>query len=38
MAKFYYTRILLGKMTIDDVPEKWRSAVRELLGGSVEDE
>lgn len=33
MAKFYYTRILLGKMTIDEVPTKWRAAVEELING-----
>lgn len=31
MAKFYYTRILLGKMVLEDVPSKWREAVAALL-------
>lgn len=31
MAKFYIYRIRADKMTIDDVPEKWRAAVEELL-------
>lgn len=31
MAKFYVYRIKAGKMTIDDVSEKWRAAVEELL-------
>lgn len=32
MAKIYYRRIMAGEMTLEDVPERWRSAVRELLG------
>ena len=32
MAKIYYRKILAGQMTIDDVPERWKDAVRELLG------
>lgn len=32
MAKFYYGRIKRGKLTIDDVPEKWRDQVQALLG------
>ena len=31
MAKFYYNMILLGRITIDDVPEKYKDAVKELL-------
>lgn len=31
MVNFYVKRILAGKMTIDDVPEHWREAVREAL-------
>lgn len=31
MAKLYYKKIKAGEMTIDDVPEKWREAVRALL-------
>ena len=31
MVKLYVKRIKEGKMTIDDVPEKWREAVREEL-------
>ena len=31
MAKFYKTRILLGKMTINEVPERWREETRKLL-------
>lgn len=31
MAKLYAKRILDGKMTIDDVPERWRAEVEALL-------
>lgn len=31
MAKIYYRQIKAGKMTIEDVPAKWRAAVQELL-------
>lgn len=31
MVKFYVNQILLGKITIDDVPEKYREAVRAEL-------
>lgn len=31
MVKFYATQIKLGKITIDDVPEKWREEVRKLI-------
>ena len=31
MAKLYAKRIIEGKMTIDDVPERWRSDVEALL-------
>lgn len=31
MAKIYYRRIKDGIMTIDEVPERWRVAVQELL-------
>ena len=33
MAKIYYRRILAGLMTIDDVPDRWKEAVQELLNG-----
>ena len=32
MAKIYAALIKKGKLTIEDVPEKLREAVRELLG------
>ena len=36
MAKFYYGRIKRGKLTIDDVPEKWRDQVQKLLDADGE--
>lgn len=32
MVKFFVIQIKLGKITIDNVPEKYREAVREMLG------
>lgn len=34
MVQFYVCRIKLGKMTLDDVPEKWRDAVRAKMEGA----
>ena len=31
MVKVYVSLINKGKMTIEDVPEKWRAAVEEAL-------
>ena len=31
MAKIYVRRIKEGKMTLDEVPERWRDEVRRLL-------
>lgn len=31
MAKIYYRRIRDGRMTIEEVPERWREAVQALL-------
>lgn len=31
MAKIYYRMITTGRMTIDDVPTRWRAAVQALL-------
>lgn len=31
MVKFYLMQIQIGKITIDDVPEKWREAVKNML-------
>lgn len=33
MAKIYARQILGGKITIDDVPSKWRQAVMDILEG-----
>jgi hypothetical protein len=35
MINFYVNRIKQEKMTIDDVPERWREAVREKLENEV---
>ena len=32
MVKFFTLQIRMGKITIDDVPEKYREAVRKELG------
>ena len=31
MAKFFAMQIRLGKITIDDVPERWKEATRKLV-------
>ena len=31
MCKIYVRKIKAGEMTIDDVPERWREAVRKAL-------
>lgn len=31
MAKIYYKQILAGKITLDDVPEKWYDEVKKML-------
>ena len=31
MAKIYYRRIMAGEMTLEEVPARWREAVRELI-------
>jgi hypothetical protein len=31
MAKIYYNMIMLGKITLADVPEKWRAEVAGML-------
>ena len=32
MVAFYVNRIRRGKMTLEDVPMRWRAAVEEALG------
>lgn len=36
MAKIYYRKIKAGKMTINDVPERWKAEVQALLDGDGE--
>lgn len=31
MVRFYYLQVKMGKITIDDVPEKYRDKVQEML-------
>lgn len=31
MAKIYYRMIKSGRMTIDEVPSRWRASVQEIL-------
>lgn len=31
MAKIYYRKIKAGQITINDVPEKWRTEVQRML-------
>lgn len=33
MAKIYVRKIKVGQMTLEEVPERWREEVRELLEG-----
>lgn len=32
MVRFYVLQIKLGKITIEDVPEKWRELVKKEIG------
>lgn len=38
MAKIYYRWIDAGRMTIDEVPPRWREQVRKLLDAEAEIE
>ena len=38
MAKFYKIRIEMGKMTIDQVPERWLEEVRKLIEEESKEE
>jgi hypothetical protein len=31
MAKIYYRRIVVGEMTLEEVPKRWREEVQKLL-------
>lgn len=33
MVNIYVRKIRAGQMTIDDVPERWRDKVREIIEG-----
>ena len=33
MVNFYVKRIRAGKMTLEEVPDRWREAVRQALEG-----
>ena len=37
MAKIYYRWIKADKMTIDEVPTKWKAAVQEMLLKDAQD-
>ena len=37
MVKFYVLRIKMKKMTIDEVPEKYRETVRKELEGETDE-
>ena len=32
MVRFYVLQVKLGKISIDDVPERWREQVEKMLG------
>lgn len=36
MAKLYFTLVKSEKWTLDDVPEKWRAAVEEMIKADAE--
>ena len=38
MAKFYKIRIEMKKMTINQVPERWREEVRKLIEEEIKEE
>ena len=33
MAKIYARKVIAGEMTLDEVPERWREAVRQIIEG-----
>ena len=35
MVKLYVRKILAGEMTIEEVPQRWREAVREALEATL---
>lgn len=34
MVKIYVRKILAGQLTLEEIPERWREAVREALEGA----
>ena len=38
MVKFYVLQIKLGKITLDDVPTRWREAVSDVLNTEAKKE
>ena len=38
MAKIYYKQIKAGKITIDDVPKRWRDAVQAMLDADEQNQ
>ena len=37
MAKIYYRKIITDEMTLEEVPERWRAEVYELLNENLID-
>lgn len=35
MVKFFSIQVRLGRITLEQVPEEYRDAVRELVGGGA---
>ena len=35
MVKFFALQVRIGRITIEQVPEKYRDAVQELVGGGA---
>ena len=33
MAKIYARKVIAGEMTLDEVPDRWREAVRQIIEG-----
>lgn len=38
MAKIYYKRIIAGRMTIDEVPTRWRANVQEMIDNAANNQ
>jgi hypothetical protein len=35
MVQFYILQIKMGRMTLEDVPERWRAEVEKEIGGGM---